>query len=51
MTTDEQAQRAQSAEAAPEKPKHVPAIKVLAGLAESMYEQAFEAKERGEKNG
>lgn len=51
MTTDEQAQRAQSAEAAPEKPKHVPAIKVLAGLAESMYEQAFEAKERGEKIG
>ena len=46
MTTEEKAP-----EQAPEKPKHVPAIKVLAQLSEKMYEQAYEAKERGEMVG
>ncbi len=32
-------------------PKHVPAVKVLAGLADKMYKDAYEAKERGEKIG
>lgn len=46
MTTEEKAP-----EQVPEKPKHVPAIKVLSQLSEKMYEQAYEAKERGEMVG
>lgn len=52
MATEEKAREAAVAtDGRPEKPKHVPAVKVLAHLAETMYDQAFEAKGRGEMVG